>query len=482
MQLRQYQQELIDKTRELLKTHRSIIVCLATGGGKSVIEASVLKMLADNNKRGYLLTHRHEIFKQLVGHCVKQNIEPGQIVSGQRMTNNLIQVAMVQTLFRKLKYIDKIFPDLIVADEVHHYTSPTFSQIINHRPETKIIGFTATPARTDGAGLNIAGFTAMIQGPQNYDLVKAGFLTVPVVLSSETTKLFRQKKFKMKNKEIDTDDHNSFSSQKIIVDDTVNCYKNYFNGAPCIVFCCSVADSVLMASVFRGAGWNAEALHEKIPKEERQTMLDGLSNGKLNIITCYEIISEGVDVPVLSGIIIRRLTCSLINWLQWVGRALRKSPGKKQALIIDQAGNIFNHGHPLIIREWSLDGKSKIKDEDDSLKIKQCPACAAWIMSKEKICPYCSEDLTSVKPDRPEKIKIINAPLIEIKPPEIMTGRDVLELSEIMECSEQEIDNEIIERIKHINNNKRERLEMIGKYFNKSNTWTNEVWDKFIKS
>lgn len=788
MQLRKYQSDLINKARELLKTHRAIIVCLATGGGKSVIEANILKSLSDNGKRGYLLSHRHEIFKQLVQHLIKQGVFPGQITSGQRMTNNLIQVAMVQTLFRKLKYLDKIWPALIMPDECldgrnmimtptgleylknlnigdevltptgtakiknkwttykqaysyntnkgsliasnnhlvpnenneiinienatrllinqktntmfeipgshlfgwyladgtfdngnlkfafrkkekinfflhnntfskylkhiinkrgdwifsfrdkqyrkmfierfgignekkipdliykscsvgflrgifsgdgyrtdrrigldlsqkdfiikiknilnyygiyptlteykrnntkhktryrlsisgkyiniynnligwdieekakeyniktwnkyykstpirtteklnklllidieldnqeklfyangflvhncHHYCSPTFSKIINYKEDTKIIGFTATPQRTDGQGLNMAGFTAMIEGPQNYDLIQAGYLTPPVILSSESTKLFREQKWKKKNKEINEEQQMSFASQKVIVDDTLNCYRKYFNGAPAIIFCCSVSDSELIAARLRGDGWKAEALHEKIPNDERQKMLDGLANGNINIITCYDIIGEGVDIPILSGIIIRRLTCSLINWLQWCGRALRRSPGKKHAIIIDQAGNIFEHGHPLLIRNWTLDGKIKEKSEDD-IKIKQCPSCNAWIMRNVRICQYCGEDLTKIKPEKPKEIKILNAPLVEIKLPEIMTGRVAVDLADVMECQEQDIDNEIIESIKQIRESKddmRHKLELISKYFNKSHQWTEKAW------
>src|SRR5512138_594672 len=221
MKLRPYQESLLNNARELLKSHRAIIITLATGGGKSVIISSIMKGIKNNNKRGYITTHRQEIHNQLVKHCINNDIFPGQILSGQRMTSNNIQVAMIQTLYKKMKYLDKVWPDLICADECHHYAAPTFCKVINFKEECKIIGFTATPARTDGTGLVNAGFTAMIEGSQTVDLVNAGYLTMPVVLSSETTEIFRDQKFKIKNGEYE---QSEFTSGKKIIQDTIDCY------------------------------------------------------------------------------------------------------------------------------------------------------------------------------------------------------------------------------------------------------------------
>ena len=483
--LHNYQKDIVAACREAIKTHRMIVVVLATGGGKGVIMGHIAHLLREHLARTLLLSHRYEIHRQIVGHCLKAGESPGQIISGQRMTANDLQVGMVQTVHRKLKYMKDIWFDAILPDEFHHYTSRTFNEVINYQPDVKIIGFTATPYRTDRKGLWESGATLMIEGPQTADLIPK-FLTPPVVFSSETTKEYRKQHFKKKRQgnyeEYDRTEQTAFTSKKYIVDDTVNSYNRYFNGAPCIIFCCSVADCELVSSAMRGASWKCEAVHDKLDKESRRKYIDGLGNGTMNAVCSYDVLGEGVDIPILAGVIIRRLTASLIVWLQQCGRALRKAPGKNKAFIIDQAGNIFDHGHPLEIRKWSLQGDIKTKD-DTPATLKQCPNCGNWVAKSATICNACGEDLSRVRPLEKE-IKIIDAPLVEIKAPELPTGRFALDAAEVITYNDADIDTEIIEIIakaaRENDPEARERLEYIAKMFNHSHKWTQEVWDKYI--
>lgn len=482
MKLRNYQTQIINELREKLEHHRMILVQLATGGGKGFIIGHLAKLLTENKNSNWIISHRYEIHRQLIRHCIKNKVNAGQILSGQRMTNNICQVGMIQTIYRKLKYLDKIFPKLIQHDECHRGVARTNSTILNYNENTKIIGWTATPARTDGVGLNNAGYTCIIQSAQSYDLIQAGYLSPLVLLSSKTTELFKNKKFKIKNKDYDKNDVTIFAGEKRIIQDTIDVYRKYFNGQPAIIFCCSIEDCEIVSANMRANGWKCESVHDKVDRDTRIKYIDGLADGSINAVCAYNLLTEGVDIPVLAGCIIRRKTKSIILYLQMVGRTLRKSAGKKHAIVVDQAGNFIELGHPLLIREWILGGKCKLKSEDD-LKIKQCPSCAAWIMQNVKICPYCNTELSKIKPNKADKIKIINSPLIKIKPPEIITGRFAVDLADVMECDESEIDNEIREQIKYINENKNDthdRLEMIAKYFNKSRKWTEYIWDNFV--
>lgn len=480
---RPYQQDMIDKAREALRTHRMIVLVLATGGGKGVIMGYLARLLSEKKRRSLLLSHRYEIHRQIVDHCLKQGVSPGQILSGQHMTANRTQVGMVQTVHRKLKHLGQAWFDAILADEFHHYTSRTFNQVVNYKEETKVIGFTATPKRTDGKGLWESGATAMIEGPQTADLVQAGYLTPPVVYSSETTLEFRQQRFKRKGGEYDKHDQEEFTKRKYIIDDTVNSYRRFFNGAPVIIFCCSVSDCEIVASAMRGDGWRCEAVHDKLDKDLRREYIDGLGNGTMNAVTSYDVLGEGVDVPILAGVIIRRLTMSLINWLQWVGRSLRVAPGKDKAIVIDQAGNVFDHGHPLEIRKWTLTGD--LKDETESTPtLKQCPACGNWLPKNARVCNACGEDLSRTAPQTKKEIHIIREPLKIIEPPELPTGRFALDAADVMTYNDGDADKEIIELIsqaarKH-DPDARERLEYIARLFGHSHKWTQEVWDKYI--
>ncbi len=55
---------------------------------------------------------------------------------------------------------------------------------------------------------------------------------------------------------------------------------------------------------------------------------------------------KGLDIPALEAVQIAKPTQSFSRWLQMVGRALRPSPGKEYATIVDQTRNWEIHGLP----------------------------------------------------------------------------------------------------------------------------------------
>ena len=61
----------------------------------------------------------------------------------------------------------------------------------------------------------------------------------------------------------------------------------------------------------------------------------------------------------------------MILWLQIVGRALRTSPGKDHAIIIDHSNNWFDHGLPDAERKWSLEAIS-LNEPNFTLKCDRC--------------------------------------------------------------------------------------------------------------
>jgi superfamily II DNA or RNA helicase len=121
----------------------------------------------------------------------------------------------------------------------------------------------------------------------------------------------------------------------------------------------------------------------------RAGLIDDLGNGRLDVLTSCDIISEGVDVPVVSAAILLRPTQSLALCLQQMGRALRPYPGKTHTTILDHAGNVYRHGLPDEPREWTLEGRDKSKRKsEDAFPVRQCSECYAVHRPAPK-CPSC---------------------------------------------------------------------------------------------
>ena len=78
--------------------------------------------------------------------------------------------------------------------------------------------------------------------------------------------------------------------------------------------------------------------------EERDAILAKLANGTIDVLTNAMVLTEGWDSPGVACLVLARPTKSMALYRQMVGRALRPAPGKTDALIIDHAGAIFEHG------------------------------------------------------------------------------------------------------------------------------------------
>ncbi len=64
--------------------------------------------------------------------------------------------------------------DLVIVDEAHHACARTWKEKLLECP--KVLGFTATPQRLDGGGLDVV-FDHMVVGPSTAELIRSGWLS-----------------------------------------------------------------------------------------------------------------------------------------------------------------------------------------------------------------------------------------------------------------------------------------------------------------
>lgn len=147
-----------------------------------------------------------------------------------------------------------------------------------------------------------------------------------------------------------------------------------------------------VALEFNAAGWRAASVDGNTDGGLRRKRIKALGDGHLDILTSCDIISEGTDVPRVGGAILLRPTQSLAMYLQQVGRALRRYPGKDFAYIIDHVGNSDDelHGRPEEDRTWSLDGRAQRKGKSASGRSNRtCMECYALYPATASACPDC---------------------------------------------------------------------------------------------
>jgi len=484
--LRKYQQTAEDTIRIVSREHKQLVWTGSTGCGKTIIGASITHKANYKKKRVLWLVHREEIADQTIKKLVLFGLNPGIIQGKNYMIDSLTHVAMVQTLVKRLDFMHKndILPDLIISDECHHGAANSWLKICEFIKEKKkknlIVGLTATPQRTDGIGLITAGYTALIQGPQYPDLINPEFtggdiyLSEPIVFFSPLTFQLSKVKGKLKKGDYNPEEEEKIFGEKIVINNCCDLYDKYFFGAPCIIFCASVNDCMEVTAAMRSRGWKGGAVYDQMEKTERKDYIDGLGDGKYNFLCSYDILGEGVDIPVVAGCILRRRTTSIIIYLQQVGRSARKYPGKKYNIIIDQCGNSIIHGHPLTRRIWTLDGITR-QEKAENIHMTICSGCNALLAGKPSICPYCGESLKS-EGYTEKTLKEVEAPMTILPAP---TQQGFNDISEIEEFEIFDREQAVIDRIKSGHMSSFDRFGELSRMIGKDRKWTELIWRKY---
>ena len=436
--LRPYQVELVDGGRDLfLIGHKAVLLVAPTGGGKTVVFSHMGATAARRDKRVLILVHRIELVRQTLKKIAWTGVICGVIQ--RKFKPDLtahIQIASVQSLVKRLDKIPYEF-DLIIVDEAHHAPAGSWSKIISHYPQARILGVTATPIRTDGAGLNNI-FDAIFVGPQYEELINDGYLVRPLVLAPKHK--IDLTDFKMRMGDYDAKELEKTFDKPNVTGDAVKHYIEVCSGKPAIVFCISVAHAEHVAGQFRDAGINAVAVDGELDDETREAILGDngkLANGEIQVVTSCSLISEGTDIPNVYATIHLRPTQSLSLWLQQAGRSSRPvyadgfdlstregrlaaiaASDKPHSICLDHAGNCFLHGMPDEPREWSLMGFKESKGVRGTRvkveKVKQCEKCYG-IHKPADICPHCGYEY----PIRAREVEQVEGELEAIVSPEL---------------------------------------------------------------
>ena len=392
MELRQYQQELIDNIKASLRNgNKSVVAVLGCGGGKSVIQAEIAKSATSKGNRVLFLVHRKELCQQITNTFTRQGVDM-----------NLCSVSMVQTVSRHINDIPA--PDLIITDEAHHSTANTYKKIYNKFPVIRL-GFTATPCRLNAGGLGEV-YEDLITSVSTQWLIENNFLSPYKYFS---VKLADTSKLHIKAGDYKADEVAELMQNKEIYGDTVKQWERLAKGKKTIVYCASVEASKMTAETFCDAGYISYSLDGASDKNERQSVMERFRNGEIQILCNCDLFGEGLDVPDCECTVLLRPTQSLTLYIQQSMRSMRYMPNKT-AIIIDHVGNCYLHGLPDDNRTWTLESKKK---QENTVKIRECKNCFAVYPPTLKKCPYCGE--TATKEIQKKDKKTVEIDLVELK-------------------------------------------------------------------
>ncbi|MDD1828213.1 DEAD/DEAH box helicase [Photobacterium sp. ZSDE20] len=383
--LRPYQADSVKSVIHYFRKHQTpAVLVLPTGAGKSLVIAELARLAKG---RVLVLAHVKELVEQnhekYEGYGLKGSIFSAGL--GRKETDQQVVFASVQSVVRNLDSFSNQF-SLLVIDECHRVPdekTSSYQKVITHLRENnsgiKVLGLTATPYRL-GMGWIYQYHTrgqvrsdeprffrdCIFELPIRY-LLDEGFLTPArmidaPVLSYDFSQLKPASTGRYKEAELDMVIEQSKRATPQIVDQIIHLAQDKLG---IMVFAATVRHAQEILGLLPEG--EAAIVIGDTPTLERDQIINDFKERKIKFLVNVSVLTTGFDAPHVDLIAILRPTESISLYQQIVGRGLRLSPGKKECLVLDYAGNSYDLYQPEV-------GDPK-PDSDSEIITIPCPAC-----------------------------------------------------------------------------------------------------------
>ena len=365
MELRRWQQEIIDGFPDIQKAHRRFIIKAPTGAGKTVLASEIIRQFYAGEKV-IVLCHRlvlleqleralareHKVCKLNLNHSEKAFVDYDVLLSTSTRARDILDDAVAQA-------------KLIIIDEAHR-VSPNgtgYKRILEcfmekGRDDAHLLGLTASPERrtADQRDQLSLAFDAIIDGADMEKLFEEGILVRP-----------RYRPHFIHDLELASIDISSgdFPVTKLapaiikssMISHACSIYleeREKVSPKPISAwFCPDVTVAETTVEAIEELGLSVNLITASTPIKERMQMLSAHAMGEVEAVVSVGVLAEGWDNPHCNLIVHMRPTLSKVLWGQSVGRGLRAAEGKDSCVVIDVSSNWSTFG-PVENLQWSL--------------------------------------------------------------------------------------------------------------------------------
>lgn len=400
--LRPYQQEAEDALFAYWQQGKGNgLLVLPTGAGKSLVLASLSQRLLRDypSLRIGIVTHVRELIAQNYQELLRLWPQaPAGIYSagiGRRDVRSQILFLGIQSVWNKVNLLGGF--DVLLVDEAHLIpanTETTYGKFIarlkEETPDLRVVGLTATPFRLDSGRLDRGHgriFDDVVYESNVADLIEQGYLSP--LISKATAQQLDVSGVPKRGGEYVPDALEIAVDKDWITRAAVNEMARFgADRRAWLAFCAGVRHAGSVRDAVRAVGITCESVTGETPKAERDSIVRRFRDGQIRCLTSVGVLAVGFNVPHVDMIALLRPTQSAGLYLQQIGRALRKAPGKENALILDFAGLVKRHGPIDMVTVNSVTSKSA--DGEKEVRAQECPNCATLVGLATRDCPVCS--------------------------------------------------------------------------------------------
>lgn len=373
--LREYQAEAVASVFSEWQDHRSTLVVCPTGTGKTQIFCDVIRKMQP--KRAMVLAHRGELITQAVNRLrsdfgINADIEMADLSADEFYYNRApVVVSTIQTQCAgngghgRMKIFDPNDFGLVICDEAHHYTSPSFRRVLDYykqNPELKILGVTATPDRADEEALGQV-FESVAYDYEILDAINDGWL-VPVDQQMVHIEGLDFSQIRTTAGDLNGADLAAvMEAEKNLHGIAAASIDIIGENKRTLVFTVTVKQAEMLAEIYnRHRPRMADWICGKTPKHDRARIFKNFDTGRTQVLVNVGVATEGYDNPKVEVIVQGRPTKSRCLYAQIIGRSLRPLKGvvdglqtaderksaianspKPSALVLDFVGNAGRH-------------------------------------------------------------------------------------------------------------------------------------------
>lgn len=408
-----HQQRLME---ECLRLHdegvRRICMSSATGSGKSLVMAMLVKHFLDQEKRVSLYTNRRLLLDQSAKNFLGFDIEHGVRAAGHTDLRWMpFQISSIQTEVVRLASPEKYKgwtlhdADFVLLDEAHCNSGPEIRKILAQHVAAgaTVCGVTATPI--DLGQL----YDRLVLGCTMQEGRDCGALVSAEVFGPDEPDMRALKKLPGLGEDLSEN-----QARKVMMNPTIfgRVWEWWQRLNPqrksTVGFAPGRGESLQFAQEFYRQGvkaahidsdyaWVNGEMYER-DEDARRQILEDYEKGLITVLWNRFVLREGIDLKRTEHIILATVFGAVQPYLQALGRGMRGSPatGKTKLRVQDHGGNFWRHGSPNVDREWRLEYTSAIisglreeflRSHPEKIPVR-CPQCAQIIAGRECPCGF----------------------------------------------------------------------------------------------